>query len=310
MVRCADTSSATLTWQKFGIPRPRRIHARTIRSSVSLPFGAGRCIPDRRGFADHRLRFHHGPLGNLTAISTSSASLRVNQQTANAESHGYYCNARSPGLCNGVRGGNSEVGTITFNGLYTAPAIVPTPNTVTITATANGQPNYPPGTLTLSVLNPIPVLSNIAPTDITEGNPTISVNGSQFVYGAQIIWNGAAVPTTFVSSTQLAAAVTAPTPGTYPLLVTNPNPGSANSNNLSVHVGPGQVVLAMQPGKGTDVRVTNSLNLGLHRHRNRQHRRHPAVNGVAGGNATGRHRRLQSRRFHHLYRPGRRPHAQ
>jgi hypothetical protein len=152
------------------------------------------------------------PLGNLTAISASSASLRVNQQLQ-IQSRMNVTAVPLTWYVNGIQGGNSEVGTITFNGLYTAPAIVPTPNTVTITATANGQPNYPPGTLTLSILNPIPVLTNVDPSSITEGNPTISVNGSQFVYGAQVFWNGAAVPTTFVSSTELAAAVPAPTPG-------------------------------------------------------------------------------------------------
>jgi len=35
-------------------------------------------------------------------------------------------------------------------------AIVPTPNTVTYHRDANGQPNYPPGTLTLSILIPYP----------------------------------------------------------------------------------------------------------------------------------------------------------
>ena len=250
-----------------------------------------------------------GPLGNLTAISASSASLRVNQQLQ-IQSRMDITAVPLTWSVNGIRGGNSEVGTITFNGLYTAPASVPTPNTVTITATANGQPNYPPGTLTLSVLNPIPVLSNVAPTNITEGNPTISVNGSQFVYGAQVLWNGAAVPTTFVSSTELVAAIPAPNPGNYPLLVNNPNPGSANSNNLTVLVGPGQVVLAIQPGQNTDVRVTNSINLGLHRHRNQQHRRHAAGERRRRRQCHGRHRGLQCRWLHHLYRAGRCPHAQ
>jgi uncharacterized protein (DUF1800 family) len=111
------------------------------------------------------------------------------------------------------------------------------------------------------------------------------VNGSQFVYGAQILWNGVAVPTTFVSNTQLAAAVAAPTPGTYPLMVSNPNPGAANSNNLSVPVGPGQVVLTIQPGQNTDVRVTNSINLALTVTGTMNTGVTLQVNGVGGGNA-------------------------
>jgi uncharacterized protein (DUF1800 family) len=225
------------------------------------------------------------PLGNLTAISSSAASLRVNQQiqvqnrmAITATPLAFYVN--------GVQGGNSEVGTINSAGLYTAPAIVPDPNTVTITAQVASNPGYAPGTLNLAILNPIPALNGITPTGITEGTTTIAVNGSQFVYGAQILWNGQPVPTTFVSGTQLAAAVTSPTPGAYPLLVTNPNPGSANSNSLSIPVGPGQVVLQLQPATGTDVRVTNSLNFGLTVTGTANTGVTLAVNGVAGGNST------------------------
>ncbi len=225
------------------------------------------------------------PLGNLTAISTASTSLRVNQQiqvqnrmAITATPLAFYVN--------GVQGGNSEVGTINSAGLYTAPAIVPDPNTVTITAQVASNPGYAPGTLNLAILNPIPALTGITPTGIAEGTATIAVNGSQFVYGAQIMWNGQPVPTTFVSSTQLAAAVTSPTPGAYPLMVTNPNPGSANSNNLSIQVGPGQVVLQLQPGTGTDVRVTNSLSFGLTVTGTANTGVTLAVDGVAGGNST------------------------
>jgi len=82
------------------------------------------------------------------------------------------------------------------------------------------------------------------------------------VYGAQIIWNGAAVPTTLNSDSELVASVAAPIPGTFPLMVTNPNP--AQRVPRSARQGwTGQVVLLMQPSNGTDVRVSNTLNLGL-----------------------------------------------
>jgi len=223
-------------------------------------------------------------LGNLTAISASSASLRVNQQmqiTTRMEITAVPLTF----YVNGVEGGDAEAGTVTPAGVYTAPAIVPTPNTVTITATANGHPGYPPGTLTLAILNPIPVLGSVTPSNPTEGTTLITVQGSQFVYGAQILWNGVAVPTTFVSATEVAAAVTAPAPGTYPLAVGNPNPGAANSATLPVAVGPGQVVLQIEPSNGTDVRVTNSLSLGLTVTGTANTGVTLQVNGVAGGNA-------------------------
>ncbi len=217
-------------------------------------------------------------------ISAPGTTLRVNQQMQLKD------NARTTGVpviffVNGIRGGNSEFGTIDGNGLYTAPAIVPVPNTVAITSTTAKFPNDPPGAVAIGVLNPIPALKSVTPTAFSEGNTTVTVNGSQFVYGAQILWNGAAVPTTFISSTQLVASIPAPNPGTFPLAVRNPDPGSVTTAPISVKVGPGQVVLTLEPYYGTDVRVSNSLNIGL----NVMGTDNPAVNlfinGIAGGNA-------------------------
>jgi uncharacterized protein (DUF1800 family) len=188
---------------------------------------------------------------------------------------------------NGISGGNATVGTINNQGLYTAPAVVPVPNTVTITSIAPGYPSQPAGSLALSVLNPIPVISGVTPTGFAEATPTtVTVNGSQFIYGAQILWNGTAVPTTFISGGQLVADISAAAPGTYPLTVSNPDPGSATAPNVPVLIGPGKVVLTLQQNGGTDVRVTNSINLGLQVTGTLNTAVTLQVNGVTGGNAT------------------------
>ncbi len=217
-------------------------------------------------------------------ISAPGTTLRVNQQMQLKD------NARTTGVpvifyVNGVRGGNSEFGTIDSSGLYTAPAIVPVPNTVAITSTTAKFPNDPPGSVAIGVLNPIPALTSVTPSAFSEGTTTVTVNGFQFVYGAQILWNGNAVPTTFISSTQLVASIPAPNPGTFPIAVSNPNPGSVTTKSLSVKVGPGQVVLTLQPYYGTDVRVSNPLNIGLTVTGTDNPAVNLLVNGVAGGNS-------------------------
>lgn len=222
--------------------------------------------------------------GVFATISVAGNTIRVNQQLQIVN------NQNTTGVAlvfyvNGIAGGNSELGTIDSNGLYTAPAIVPIPNTVTITSIATQYPSYPHGSVTLSVLNPIPVVSALTPSAFSEGTITVTVNGSQFVYGAQILWNGSAVSTTFVSGNQLVASVAAPNPGTFPLLVSNPNPGSANSATIPVIVGPGQVVLKLQPGQGTNVRVSNQLNLGLQVTGTDNPAVNLLINGIPGGNA-------------------------
>ncbi len=214
----------------------------------------------------------------LTAISAASSTIRVNQQMQLV--------TRTPVTfyVDGIEGGNAEVGTVDSKGVYTAPAIVPIPNTVTITSVSSYFSKYP-GSLTLSVLNPIPVLSHVTPAGFSEGTTTVDVSGSQFVYGAQILWNGAPIPTTFVSGGELVASIAAPNPGTFPLTVQNPNPGSANANPVSVIVGPGQVVLTLQPGMGTDVRVENQLNIGLSVTGTDNTGVTLQVNGIPGGNS-------------------------
>src|ERR1700728_146819 len=201
-------------------------------------------------------------LNTIAAIAAPTNTLRVTQ-TVQLSSK--YLASGQPVIfsVNGIPGGNADVGTITSGGLYTAPATVPTPYTVQITSSIAQYPDATPGAVSIQVWNPIPVLGTVSPGGFSEGNTTVVVNGSQFVYGAQISWNGAFIPTTYVSSTELVAQIAAPNPGIYPLTVTNPNPGSASASPLSLKVGPGQVVLQLEPNAGTDVRVSNKLNLGL-----------------------------------------------
>jgi uncharacterized protein (DUF1800 family) len=222
-------------------------------------------------------------LNTIAAIGSPATDVRVNQTVQLTSSY------LASGLpmtfyVNGIAGGNATVGTISSAGVYTAPAVVPNPYTVQITSSIAKYPTAAPGSVSIQVWNPIPVLGTVTPNGFSEGSTTVIVNGSQFVYGAQISWNGAFVTTTYVSSTELVAQIAAPNPGTYPLTVTNPNPGSASALPLSLKVGPGQVVLTLQPNSGTDVRVSNSLNLGLMVNGTDNPAVTLQVNGIAGGN--------------------------
>jgi uncharacterized protein (DUF1800 family) len=222
-------------------------------------------------------------LNTIAAIGSPATNVRVTQTVQLTSSY------LASGLpmtfyVNGIAGGNAEVGTVSSSGLYTAPAVVPSPYTVTITSSIAKYPTAVPGSVSIQVWNPIPVLGAVTPNGFSEGTTTVTINGSQFVYGAQISWNGAFVPTTYVSGTELVAQIAAPNPGTYPLTVTNPDPGSASALPLSLKVGPGLVVLTLEPNSGTDVRVSNSLNLGLMVNGTDNPAVTLQVNGIAGGN--------------------------
>jgi hypothetical protein len=142
---------------------------------------------------------------------------------------------------NDVVGGNSAVGLISstsaLTASYTAPSSVPAPSAVTIKATVTSKTSLT-ALVTASLLNPVPQLSSVSPSQLSEGSFSITVSGSSFVKGATINFGSSALPTNFVSATALTAVGTATTSqaGNVQITVTNPNPGSATSGPLTAEV--------------------------------------------------------------------------
>ncbi len=86
--------------------------------------------------------------------------------------------------------------------------------------------------------NPLPTVTGLSPTGVVAGNPsfTLTVNGSNFVSGAVVRWNGANRTTTFVNSGQLQATIPAGdvgTQGSGQVTAFNPAPGGGTSNALT-----------------------------------------------------------------------------
>ena len=106
---------------------------------------------------------------------------------------------------------------------------------VTVTNPAGGGTS---NAQTFTVNNPAPTATSLSPTSATAGGAafTLTVNGTSFVSTSVVKFNGAAKTTTFVSATQLTAAITAAdiaTAGSATVTVTNPAPGGGTSGNLS-----------------------------------------------------------------------------
>ena len=137
---------------------------------------------------------------------------------------------------NGTPGGNSTVGTITNAGVYTPPAGIPNPNTVTLSAYSVSAPGTM-GSEQVSILNPVPVISAAAASPVSGTSYTLEVNGTGFVNGAQIQVGGANLTTNFISPSALQAPITIPSgSGTISVDVVNPNPGSATSSSMSATI--------------------------------------------------------------------------
>jgi uncharacterized protein (DUF1800 family) len=129
----------------------------------------------------------------------------------------------------------ATIGTISSTGLYTAPGTVPNPNTTTIQAVSSSNPSVMASS-TITLQNPIPVVSSVSPSTIGVGAFTLIVTGSKFVTGAQVMFGSTTLTTVFNSATELTASGTATTvqAGNVTVTVANPDPGAVTSTTSKI----------------------------------------------------------------------------
>src|SRR5204862_6740141 len=134
--------------------------------------------------------------------------------------------------------------TTTFNSGTQLTAAIPatdlaTPGTASVTVVT---PTPGGGTSSVQAFTvapySLPATSALAPASATASGAafTLTVTGSNFVSGSEVRWNGAARTTTFVSATQLTAAITAAdivTAGTASVTVFTATPGGGTSSAVT-----------------------------------------------------------------------------
>jgi WD40-like Beta Propeller Repeat len=185
------------------------------------------------------------------AFSTSSAAPALSSVSPNATATG------SSDLTVNLTGSNFVPGAVAnFNGipLSTAfsstlnlTAIIPasdltTAGTFPLTVTNPDTPGATSAALDFTVIgsagNPVPSITSLSPSSAAAGGPafTLTVTGSNFISSSAVQWNGSGRTTTYVSSTELQAAITAAdiaAPGTAQVTVVNPAPGGGTSNSAT-----------------------------------------------------------------------------
>jgi uncharacterized protein (DUF1800 family) len=194
--------------------------------------------PDPGSMTSANMMVKVGSSGIVVRISPAGANLRPGETVQFKATITGTTNPNVVWEVNSAPGGNATVGTISITGLYTAPAGL-TGSTVTIGAPSVEDPQSNQAPSFVNLLSNLPVVTAALPAPLPVGNFTIAVSGSNFLNGAQIIFDGVMLPTTFVSSTSLSATGTSASPGTIPLQVINPGVGSPSSNILQVQVGSG-----------------------------------------------------------------------
>jgi subtilisin len=94
-----------------------------------------------------------------------------------------------------------------------------------------------------AAVNPAPAIASLSPASLPAGSGalTLTVNGTGFVSSSIVQWNGSARVTTFVSASQLRAAITAADlgpMGSFPVTVVSPAPGGGTSAPAFFTAGP------------------------------------------------------------------------
>ena len=179
------------------------------------------------------------PASVSVSVSPSTANIRAGDSFQFTATVSGSSNTAVTWAVNGTAGGSSTLGAISSGGNYTAPSSLPSPNTVTLTAT-NAASSSASASSVITLMNPTPALAGINPASVGTGSFSLTITGSKFISGAQVLLGATPLTTTFVSSTQLTAIGTDSLAGIVGITVVNPDPGSSSSNSLNLQVGGSQ----------------------------------------------------------------------
>ena len=141
----------------------------------------------------------------------------------------------------------SACGSISAEGLYSAPTIAPSPNAISVTATSEADPTK--SAFATIALTSGPTIEEILPSSALAGAVLgfpFEIEGTGFVAGSggsasAILFNGVARSTTCATTTMCVTAVTSAdvlSPGTITVQVSNPGSPGALSNPVPFVVEP------------------------------------------------------------------------
>ncbi len=187
------------------------------------------------------------PVVSSVAVTPTALTLVVNAEqtlTATPLANGQAVSGRTTTWASAA----PNIATVSASGVVRGVA----PGTTNITATVDGQI----GAAVVSVENPAPRLTSLAPTTTIAGTSsvTLTVSGSAFTAGTVLEWNGSAKPTTVQSATQLTAVIGAADlaqEGTVWLRLRTPGPGGGATDSSLFTITPIPVATVVLSGDTT-----------------------------------------------------------
>ncbi len=213
------------------------IGAGELRAAVSLPNAQQYCVvvanpTPNAGNSSSKCFTVRAPIRVTTSPLTSTVRGGATRAFTASVSN---TNSRTVDwLVNEVLGGNTSVGTIGTDGVYTAPLdIAAVGGTVRVRARSQKDPSKF-GESTVTLQNPVPTLTSIAPATLPLGNVSFTLNGNGFAAGATVTVGGVPMSATVNSLTRITVSGTtkASPGGIAAITVSNPAPGPTTSAPL------------------------------------------------------------------------------
>ena len=178
-------------------------------------------------------------------------------------------------------------GKVSATGLYTAPTVLPSPNTIMVKASNSATAPTVTGSATVTLLNPIPVITVMQPAGMNVGlQSTVIITGVGFIPASRLMIGGtpvAAAKFIVKSDTEIDYTDTPAVAATVQVTVVNPDPGTRTSGARALTIRPAVEVL-LSPDKRT-IRGGTMLALAVSVKNNADQRVKWFVNGKAGGDA-------------------------
>ena len=128
---------------------------------------------------------------------------------------------------------------------YIGTAMIASPASINVTVSTSSQTSA----VSKFSVTPPPSITTLSPSSVIQGGPsfTLTVNGTGFLQGAQVQWNGASLPTTFVSATQLTAPIQAGLTGGAGAITILVNFGGASSNGATFTINGPPAITSLSP---------------------------------------------------------------
>ena len=299
-----NTTNLTVTWQVNGVAGGNSAvgtistsgvyTAPSVVPSPATVTVAAVSVADPTASGSAQVTITAAPPPVSVSVAPGTASLQTGASQDFTATVTNTTNATVTWQVNGTTGGDATAGVISTSGVYSAPSLVPSPATVTLTAVSAADPTRSGSAQVTITAAPPPVSVSVAP-----GTASLQSGGSQNftatvtnTTNAMVTWqvNGAVGGNSAVGTISASGGYTAPSLVPSPATVTvtavsAADPTRSGSAQVTITAAPPPVSVSVAPGTASlqtgasqdfTATVTNTTNATVTWQ----------VNGTTGGNAT------------------------